>query len=69
MSTAGVEDHQPVVVLMHTSAELLSQLPALSPQQIKQQRLAYLVAAAAALGEFFKQSPPLKHAECCHVLR
>lgn len=44
-------DHQPVAVLMHASAELLAQLPAIGPQHMKQQRLAYLMAAAAALGE------------------
>lgn len=45
-------DYQPVAVLMHASAELLGQLPAVGPQHMKQQRLAYLMAAAAALGEW-----------------
>jgi hypothetical protein len=48
---AGLHDFQPVAVLMHASAELLGQLPALGPQHAKHQRLAYLIAAAAALGE------------------
>jgi hypothetical protein len=45
-------DYQPVAVLMHASAELLGQLPAVGPHHMKQQRLAYLMAAAAALGEW-----------------
>jgi hypothetical protein len=40
---------------MHASAELLAQLPAIGPQHMKQQRLAYLMAAAAALGESAQQ--------------
>jgi hypothetical protein len=48
---AGLHDFQPVAVLMHASAELLTQMPAVGPQHCKHQRLAYLIAAAAALGE------------------
>ena len=48
---AALDDKQPVAVLMHASAELLAQLPALGPQHMKQQKMAYLNAAAAALGE------------------
>lgn len=46
---AELSDNQGAAVLMHLTAQLLAQLPAIGPNQLRQQRLAYMLAASAGL--------------------
>lgn len=46
---AALRDYQGTAVLMNTSAQLLNLLPHLGTKQLKQQKMAYAMAAAAGL--------------------
>lgn len=47
--TAVMDDYQGSAVLMHTSAQLMALLPSQGPKQLKLQKTAYALAAAAGL--------------------
>lgn len=46
---AELSDYQGSAVLMNLCAQLMCQLPSLGPKQIRQQRMAYTIAAQAGL--------------------
>jgi hypothetical protein len=46
---AVIDDFQGSAVLMHTSAQLMAMLPSQGPKQLKLQKTAYALAAAAGL--------------------
>lgn len=49
MLSAELSDYQGAAVLMNLSAQLMAQVPSIGPKLLKQQRMAYLLAAAAGL--------------------